>query len=66
MFTALSNAAPVPLRADVHERPLLTGPAAAAATLAGGVSGGAADGSLHFQLRVEHPVYREVRQRGPD
>ncbi|KAG2448173.1 hypothetical protein HYH02_006758 [Chlamydomonas schloesseri] len=47
--------------ADVHERPLLTGPAAAAATLAGGVSGGAADGSLHFQLRVEHPVYKEVR-----
>ncbi|KXZ56912.1 hypothetical protein GPECTOR_1g822 [Gonium pectorale] len=42
---------------DVQERPLLYGSAAAAATLAGGVSGGPADGSLIFQLRCEHPTY---------
>ncbi len=46
---------------DVHERPLLAGAAAAAAALAGGVAGGPADGSLVFQLRVEHPTYGEVR-----
>ncbi|GIL73332.1 hypothetical protein Vretifemale_3526 [Volvox reticuliferus] len=46
---------------DIHERPLLQGAAAAAATRGGGVSGGVADGSLVFQLRVEHPVYKEVR-----
>ncbi|KAG2487923.1 hypothetical protein HYH03_013503 [Edaphochlamys debaryana] len=46
---------------DVHERPLLTGAAAAAVAMAGGASGGDPDGSLVMQLRVEHPTYKEVR-----
>ncbi|PNH09390.1 hypothetical protein TSOC_003985, partial [Tetrabaena socialis] len=48
---------------DVHERPLLVGHAAAAATMAGGVTGGAADGSLVFELRVENQTLRGQRPR---
>ncbi|GIL42647.1 hypothetical protein Vafri_596 [Volvox africanus] len=46
---------------DIHERPLVEGATATAAKVGGGVSGGIADGSLVFQLRVEHPIYKEVR-----
>ncbi|EFJ41758.1 hypothetical protein VOLCADRAFT_121617 [Volvox carteri f. nagariensis] len=47
---------------DIHERPLLQGAAATTAAMAGGVSRGPPDGSLWFQLRVEHPLYKEKFQ----